>query len=330
MAGLAGIDLEHPVMNAAGTCKSMADVEAFARSAVAAVMVGSITVHARAGNTGNVYWPGPSYSVNALGLPNRGLDYYAEHLPRMVSTAHAAGKPLVVSVAGFDVAEYRQLVEAVAPTGVDLIEVNLACPNVWDGGAQKRIACFDPNQTAAICAAVGDALSARAAEGAPAVPYGVKISPFSDPAALGELAALLGDLAAAGPVGSAGLVGSAGPRFVTAVNTFPNALVLDAGHRPVIDVELAGLSGPALRPIGLGQVRQLRRLLPDTVDVVGVGGIGEGWHVAEYLRAGAVAVQAATAFWNRGEDPSVFGTILSGWADLDVADLGARDDLPVS
>jgi dihydroorotate dehydrogenase (fumarate) len=48
--------------------------------------------------------------------------------------------------------------------------------------------------------------------------------------------------------------------------------------------------------------------------------VGEGRDVAEYLRAGAVAVQAATAFWNRGEDPSVFGSILSGWADLDVED----------
>jgi dihydroorotate dehydrogenase (fumarate) len=139
------------------------------------------------------------------------------------------------------------------------------------------------------------------------VPYGVKISPFSDPAALADLAALLGAAAV-------------GPRFVTAVNTFPNALVVDAEHRPVIDVELAGLSGPALKPVGLGQVRQLRRLLPDTVDIVGAGGVGEGRDVAEYLRAGAVAVQAATAFWNRGEDPSVFGSILSGWADLDVED----------
>jgi dihydroorotate dehydrogenase (fumarate) len=304
LAALAGIDLEHPVMNAAGTCKSLADVEAFARSAVAAIVVGSITVRARPGNAGNVYWPGPSYSVNALGLPNRGLDYYGEALPRMVEMAHGAGKPIVVSVAGFDVAEYRRLVDVVAPTGVDLIEVNLACPNVWDGGAQKRIACFDPGQTAAICAAVGDALQTGAGSG---VPYGVKISPFSDPAALADLAALLGAAAV-------------GPRFVTAVNTFPNALVVDAEHRPVIDVELAGLSGPALKPVGLGQVRQLRRLLPDTVDIVGAGGVGEGRDVAEYLRAGAVAVQAATAFWNRGEDPSVFGSILSGWADLDVED----------
>ncbi|WP_163554474.1 dihydroorotate dehydrogenase [Candidatus Frankia alpina] len=306
MSALAGVALEHPVMNAAGTCKSVEDVDAFARSAVAAIVVGSITRQPRTGNAGNVYWPGRIYSINALGLPNRGLDYYGAHLPRMVDQAHEAGKPLIVSVAGFDVGEYAEIAEVVAGTGVDLIELNLACPNVWDGSAQKRIACFDPDQTAAVCTAVGDALLARAA-GDPArrVPYGVKISPFSDPAALAELAAALAE-----PAGRPG-----GPRFVTAVNTFPNALVIDAGNRPVVDVELAGMSGPALKPVGLGQVRQLRRLLPDIVDVVGAGGVGEGRDVAEYLRAGAVAVQAATAFWNRGEDPSVFGSILAGWID---------------
>ncbi|WP_261554738.1 dihydroorotate dehydrogenase [Frankia tisae] len=306
MSALAGVALEHPVMNAAGTCKSVEDVDAFARSAVAAIVVGSITRQPRAGNAGNVYWPGRSYSINALGLPNRGLDYYGAHLSRMVDRAHEAGKPLIVSVAGFDVGEYAEIAEVVAGTGVDLIELNLACPNVWDGGAQKRIACFDPDQTAAVCTAVGDALLARAA-GDPGrrVPYGVKLSPFSDPAALAELAAVLAELAGR-PVG---------PRFVTAVNTFPNAFVVDADNRPVVDVELAGMSGPALKPVGLGQVRQLRQLLLDSVDVVGVGGVGEGRDVAEYLRAGAVAVQAATAFWNRGEDPSVFGSILAGWID---------------
>ncbi len=303
---LAGVPLEHPVLNAAGTCKSTDDVDSFARSAVAAIVVGSITLQARPGNPGNVYWAGQNYSLNALGLPNRGLDYYREQLPRMVASAHAAGKPLIVSLAGFAVAEYRQLAEVAAAAGVDLIEVNLACPNVWDSGAQKRIACFDPGQTAAVCDMVGAALldPPAAGSGAP-VPYGVKISPFSDPVALAELAGVLG--ARAGQ--------PAGPRFVTAVNTFPNAYVGDADHRPVVEVELAGLSGPALKPVGLGQVRQLRRLLPDTIDIVGVGGVSDGRDAAEYLRAGAVAVQAATAFWNRGEDPSVFGTIVSGWID---------------
>lgn len=334
MSGLCGVALEHPIMNAAGTCKTREDVDAFARSAVSAIVLGSITLEPRSGNSGNVYWSTRTYSMNALGLPNRGLDYYARHLPGMVDAAHRAGKPLIVSVAGFSTAEYRDIATAVARTGVDLIELNLACPNVWDGGEQKRIACFDPGQTAAICTAVGDALlagsgtaaapEAEAGAGAGAgagveagagvaagagregvTRFGVKISPFSDPAGLAELAGVIGDLA-----GRPG-----GPRFVTAVNTFPNAYLVDEANRPVIDVELAGLAGPALKPVGLGQVRQLRRLLPDIVELVGVGGITDGRDVVDYQRAGAVAVQAATTFWNRAEDPTVFGTILSDWID---------------
>ncbi|SQE00570.1 Dihydroorotate oxidase [Parafrankia sp. Ea1.12] len=304
---LAGIALEHPIMNAAGTCKTVEDVTALARGAVAAVVVGSITRDARTGNGGEVYWSGGSYSLNALGLPNRGIGYYAEQLPAMADIAHGYGKPLVVSVAGFAAEEYATLARVAADTGADLIELNLGCPNVWDGGSQKRIACFDPGQTDAICAQVEAALAAgRAGPGHRRAPaYGVKVSPFSDPEALADLAALLGRRSEA----------DGGPRFVTAVNTFPNALVLDDRRRPVLDVALAGLSGAALKPVGLGQVRQLRALLPEQVDVVGVGGVLGGRDVADYLAAGARAVQGATAFWNRGEDPTVFGDILSDWID---------------
>ena len=298
MAVLCGIELEHPVLNAAGTCKSVEDVAELARCAVAAITVGSITVAARAGNGGATYHSDDGYSLNALGLPNRGLGYYRARLPEMVRLAHAAGKPLVVSIAGFAVEEYAEAAATVAAAGVDLLELNLACPNVWDGGAQKRIACFDPGQTAAICAAVGEALTTTP------VPYGVKISPFSDPAALAGLAEVLAKAAADG----------GGPRYVCTSNTFPNALAFDDAGRAVIGVELAGLAGPALRPVALGQIRQLRQLLPATIELVGAGGVTTGRDVADFLRAGASAVQLATAFWNREGDPAVFGDIAADWA----------------
>jgi dihydroorotate dehydrogenase (fumarate) len=323
MPTLCGLEIEHPVMNAAGTCRTVEDVAVMARSAVSAVVVGSITVDARAGNAGTTYHAQPCYSLNALGLPNRGLGFYREHLPAMVDVAHQAGKPLILSVAGFGVREYAVASAVVAAAGVDLIEINLGCPNVWDGGTQKRIASFDSAQTAAICAAVSDALAdatgtgqrgaglqsggpegGGGSRGAARVPYGVKISPFSDPAALADLAAVLADLAAS----------PGGPRYVASSNTFPNGFALDPTGRPVIDVELAGLAGPALRPIALGQVRQLRRLLPEHVQIVGVGGVTTGRDVADFLRAGASAVQVATAFWNKDGDPTVFGEIAADWA----------------
>jgi dihydroorotate dehydrogenase (fumarate) len=298
---LCGIELEHPVLNAAGTCKTVEDVADLARSAVAAVTVGSITLAARTGNAGATYHSGDGFSLNALGLPNRGLGYYRDHLAAMADLAHGAGKPLVLSIAGFSVEDYATVAQAAATTGVDLLELNLACPNVWDGGRQKRLACFDTGQTEAICAAVDDALRATP------VPYGVKISPFSDPEALAGLAETIGKVAtAAGP--------DAGPRYVCSSNTFPNALAYDHAGRAVIGVELAGLAGPALRPVALGQVRQLRQLLPSEIEIVGAGGVTTGRDVADFLRAGAAAVQVATAFFNREGNPAVFGEIAADWA----------------
>ncbi|HEY8548048.1 MAG TPA: hypothetical protein VIL36_23480 [Acidimicrobiales bacterium] len=298
MVELAGVPLEHPLMNAAGTCKTADDVARLARSAVAAVVVGSITVEPRTGNAGDVYWSGPGWSLNSLGLPNRGADDLRRHLPGMVEATRAAGKPLIVSVAGFSVDEYARLADAAA--GADLVELNLGCPNVWDGGEQKRIACFDPDQTERVCRAAHEALAPTGTR------FGVKVSPFSDPAALAALGERLAKLA--GDLDTF--------RFVTAVNTFPNGFQLDAAGRPVIDVGYAGVSGAALKPVGLGQVRQLRALLPPTVDLVGVGGVVEGRDVHDYLAVGASAVQASTAFWNAGEDPRVYGEILAGYVDL--------------
>ncbi|WP_322778092.1 dihydroorotate dehydrogenase [Frankia sp. Cas4] len=308
MTSLCGIELEHPLMNAAGTCKSLDDVDTLARSAVAAVVVGSITEQARTGNGGNVYHTGAFFSLNALGLPNPGLEYYREHLPKMVSLAHEAGKPLMVSIAGFSAPEYARAAHDVALAGADVIELNLACPNVWDGGTQKRIACFDHGQTRSICVQVGQALEAVAGTRPGTYrppPFGIKISPFSDPAGLAELADLVGALSRE----------PSGPRFVCAVNTFPNAFALTQANRPVIDVELAGLGGPALKPMALGQIRQLRRLLPEAVELIGVGGVTDGRDVVDFLHAGADAVQAATAFWNRQGDAGVFGDILTDYAD---------------
>jgi dihydroorotate dehydrogenase (fumarate) len=306
VASLAEIEIEHPLMNAAGTCKSVEEAAGLARSAVSAVVVGSVTVHARPGNAGQTYHTGPSYSLNALGLPNPGMDYYRRFLPEIVEITTSASKPLIVSVAGFDVEEYATMAYEVALAGADLVELNLACPNVWDSGTQKRIACFDVPHSMAICTAVDRAL-AEVGRGPGRRPrFGVKISPFSDPVALAALAAQLAERADDGR----------GPAYVATANTFPNAVAFDDGGRPVVDVGLAGLGGAALKPVALGQVRQLRSLLPDTVDIIGVGGVATGRDVCDYLRAGACAIGVATAYWDRGGDPRIFGDILAAYAEL--------------
>jgi len=287
---LMGIPLEHPLMNAAGTCKFLDEVSQLSRAATSAIMVGSITVEQRGGNSGNVYWAGAAFSLNSLGLPNPGSRYYGQHLPEMVSRAHDTGKPLLVSVAGFTPDEYAELTALALERGADAVELNLGCPNVWQGEEQKRIACFDPSLVEEILQRVEASAGAQAR-------IAVKISPFSDPFALAEVAQVIGRHGVA--------------RAVTTTNTFPNAFSYDDAGQPVVSVGggLAGLAGAAIKPIGLGQVRQLRNILPDRIQIIGVGGINNGRDVIDYLRAGAAATQIATAYLERYE--RVFSSILA-------------------
>ncbi|MDO9408572.1 tRNA-dihydrouridine synthase [Patulibacter sp.] len=285
---VAGVALEHPLLNAAGTAKSLDDVRRLARSPVAAVTLGSITKAARDGNAGEVYASRQGYAVNALGMPNRGADFYRDVLPEMAAATRAAGKPLIVSVAGFSPEENGELAHLAADGGCDLVELNLGCPNVWDGGEQKRIMSFDPEL-------VSRSLAAASGVG---VPVGVKLSPLSDPVQLAEVAAAAAD---------------AGARFVVSCNTFPNGLALRADGRAAVDVGYGGVSGAAMKPVVLGQVSQLRALLPEGVDVVGCGGVRSGQDVRDLLAVGAVATGLATAFWDAGEDPGVFADVLADW-----------------
>lgn len=290
---LVGMHLEHPLMNAAGTCKLLEGAEGvkeLARSATAVVMVGSITVEPRTGNEGEVYWVDEAFSLNSLGLPNLGKPYYQQHLPEMVAIAHGAGKPLFVNVAGFTPSEYTILTELAFQGGADLVELNLGCPNVWEGGQQKRIACFDPQLVGEILYSVEEEVGLEAK-------VAVKLSLFSDPFTLSEVAQVIGQ--------------SSVVKAVTTVNTFPNAFSYDERGKPRITPGggLAGLAGPAIKPIGLGQVKQLRGMLPERIDIVGAGGITTGQDILDYQRAGAVAVQIATVLLEKRA--KVFSALLT-------------------
>lgn len=291
---IAGIRLEHPVMNAAGTCKGMEGEEGvknLARSATLAIVVGSATAEQRSGNMGNVYFPHPYFSLNSLGLPNPGIEQYRIQLPDMVACAHDADKPLFFSVAGFSAEEYAVMAEVGFACNVDLVELNLGCPNIWEGVSQKRIACFDLEMTKHILQTVSDRVGNEQR-------VSVKISPMSDPVLLEELAKLFLSF----PLVKA----------IASCNTFPNALTLDESFIPLITPAegLAGFAGSALKPIALGQVRQLKKVVGDKIDIIGVGGINAGKDVREFLHVGACCTQVATAFMNRGI--KVFGNIIDG------------------
>jgi dihydroorotate dehydrogenase (fumarate) len=289
---IAGIELEHPLMNAGGTCKTLEHAKHFARSAVSAIVVGPVTPQERDGNSGNVYWQGEFYSLNSLGMPNPGENnFFLDHWPGIKELAGQAGKPVILQIAGFNVQDYVDVARQAQREGVEHIELNFGCPNVWDDGSQHGILSFDPDAIVLIVKKVREVFDST---------IGVKLSPYSDPGLLKRVADAINSLGS--DVG-----------YVACSNTFPNAFVVDPNTgNAVISVGggLAGLSGKVMKPIAMGQVKQFQSLL-EHADIVGVGGITTWQDVMDFQMAGARAVQASTAFWNKNEDPGVYSDILA-------------------
>lgn len=291
-----GLDFAHPLLNGAGVCKrpdGREGSDALARSAAAAVLIGSITRLSREGNAGPNYYYDyvRGVSVNALGLPNGGLPYYETALPEMIGRARtlAPDKPIGVSIAGFTPEDFAVLAEVVQKAGADFLEVNAGCPNVRDGGQMHRIICYDPPvldaSLRALAPVVGNGL-----------PVTVKVSPCLDAFYLRELAMLLASHACV--------------QAVTSMNTLPNGYLPNRGMKSgsVIAAGLGGVAGPAVLATALGQVRQFREALPKHVRVIGVGGVQRGADVQAFLDAGADLVQVVTTLLEEG--PSCFARIL--------------------
>ncbi len=297
---LAGLELEHPIFNAAGTCKMLDGdhgVRDLAKTPTAAIMLGSITYDDRMGNTGDVYHFDPErrFSLNSLGLPCRGWRYYQEQLPEMARICSGEGKPLIVSVAGFTPQQFADLAELAFTGGADMVELNLGCPNIWDGGKQKQIFSFSPQLVFETLVLVTKKTGEKAK-------VSIKVSPFSDPTGIVELAKTVIPF----PLVKA----------VVTTNTFPNCFAYSEKHpgAPMITVGYAGFAGPAMKPIGMGQVRQWRTALPEKIQIIGVGGVCNGQDVLDYQLTGAVAVQTATTFLQEG--PAVFSRLLTEMAEL--------------
>ena len=198
--------------------------------------------------------------LNAMGLPNPGSAEY----PKEIAAARAAGAPVVGSVFGHDAEEFAELAAAIERTGVVAVELNLSCPHAEGLGSEIG---QDPAEVARIT---------RAVKGAVRVPVWVKITPnVAEPEAIAAAAA------------------EAGADAITAINTV-RALAIDADlRRPTLAHGLGGLSGPAIKPIGLACVWKVFERV--RVPIVGVGGILTARDALEYILAGASAVQVGTA-----------------------------------
>ena len=197
--------------------------------------------------------------LNAMGLPNPGIEEY----PREIRTALEGGATLIGSVFGGDPESFAVVASRMASTGVSALELNLSCPHAKGLGSEIG---GDPAQVREVTRAVVAAVR---------LPVWVKITPN-----------------AADPAGLAAAAEAGGASAITAINTV-RGLAIDADlRRPVLAHGLGGLSGPAIKAVGLACVWQVYRKV--RIPIVGVGGIASGRDALEYLLAGARAVQVGT------------------------------------
>ena len=225
-----------------------------------AMLPKTATPVARAGNPPPRVAETPAGMVNSIGLQNPGVEVFLRDLD-----AFDLGVPIFISVASDTVAEFASLCERLADDErICAVELNLSCPNVECGGLAF---CAGPASVEEVVAACRAAVSDKP---------------------------ILAKLTNGGVVENARAAEAAGADALTVINTLP-ALTVDARMRKVL--VKGGLSGPAIKPVALRAVYDVSGVV--RVPVVGSGGVTSGTDVAEFMLAGATAVQVGTASFVR-------------------------------
>ncbi|MCL2066836.1 MAG: dihydroorotate dehydrogenase [Treponema sp.] len=260
---IAGVRLKNPVIAASGTFGYGSEyARIFDVSVLGGICTKGLTLHPRAGNTGIRIWETPAGLMNSIGLENPGIPAFIEkELPQM----RKLGPAVIANLSGSTVEEYAAGAALLNVSSVDMVELNISCPNVKAGGMAFGL---DPETAAAVTSRVRRALNSK--------PLMVKLSPNAPAITAVGLACV-----------------NAGADALSLVNTF-QAMAIDVKKRkPVFENISAGLSGPAIRPIALRMVWELCAAV--TVPVVGMGGITCADDALEFLMAGAAAVQVGSA-----------------------------------
>ena len=258
---LAGVTLKNPITTASGTFSPHESSEFYDLSELGAMITKGIA---------SVPWDGnpvpriaETYGgmINAVGLQNPGVDYYLEH---EVPFARQFDTKIIANVAGHSIVEYCDVVERLNEADVDMLEINISCPNVKEGGIGFGTSC---DMAAKVTREV-KRISKK--------PIIVKLSPnVTDIASIAQA------------------VEAEGADAVSLINTLMGMKIDVHRKRPVIANKMGGFSGPAIKPVAVRMVYQVRRAV--NIPIIGLGGIMTGEDVVEFLMAGADAISVGTA-----------------------------------
>jgi dihydroorotate dehydrogenase (NAD+) catalytic subunit len=259
---LGGLELPNPVMLASGTCGYGLEMAPHGDlSALGAVVVKGMSLQPSPGNPPPRIVETPSGMLNSIGLENVGLDVFlAEKLPKL----RRLGARVVVNFYGSCVGDYRELAARLdGVEGVHALEMNISCPNVKLGGLQLG---QDPREAHK---------AVKAVRRATRLPLLVKLTPNVTDIRVVARAAV-----------------EAGADALTLINTLQGMAIDVETRRPALARVVGGLSGPAIRPVAVRMVWQVRQAL--SVPIIGCGGVWTARDAIEFLLAGASAVQLGT------------------------------------
>lgn len=272
-----GLAIKNPVMTASGTFGYGLEYGDFIDlNRLGGVLVKGTTLHPRQGNPYPRMAETPSGMLNAVGLQNKGVDYFCKHIYPTISGYDTA---MIVNVSGSQVEDYIETAEKInALERIPAIELNISCPNVKEGGMAFGVTC------------AGAASVVRAVRAVYDKTLIVKLSPnVTD----------ITEIARA--------VEAEGADSISMINTLLGMAIDAEKRRPVLSTITGGLSGPAVKPIALRMVWQTAQAVK--VPIIGMGGIASATDAIEFLLAGASAVEVGTYNF---VDPSVTTQIVNG------------------
>lgn len=245
-------------------------------SKLGAIVTKSITLHPREGNPPPRIVETPSGMINSIGLANIGVDKY---ISEMLPIYEEIGSPIIMNIAGSAVKEYVDVLGKVESVSSNVVgyEINISCPNVKEGGMEFGVDCEMTESLTKELRKITDRLLI------------MKLSPnVTDIAAIAKSSE------------------NGGADAVSAINTVIGMSIDSRSGKSNIYTTYGGLSGPAIKPVGLACVHQVYKEIK--IPIIGIGGIVNCSDVLEFILAGSCAVQVGTANYR---DPGIAEKILN-------------------
>ena len=288
------VEFKNPIFVASGTYGYGMEVSELADITVlGAIVTKSITRYPREGNPPPRIVETPSGMLNSIGLANIGVETY---IKKMIPLYEELKTPIIMNIAGSTEDEYCEILEIMELVSSNIVgyEINISCPNVRVGGMEFGVDCDLTEQLT------------------------TRLRKLTDRLLIMKLSPNVTDIAAIGVAAEKG-----GADALSAINTLVGMSINTTNKKSNIHYGFGGLSGPAIKPVGLACVHKVYQAVD--IPLIGIGGITSADDVLEYVLAGAIAVEVGTANYR---DPNVGNSILVELDTLlDKNDIGSVPEL---